>query len=191
MEYSPDNKTTFRAEYEEAFGRWQRDNSRYRKIKAFVNRQKTLDIFSAYQYFFEAGTFLGSNNAHFADYNHFNASDSYVSAGSPFASYMLLDSYKASTDDFWLDFKINYTNKYLLIKKIPFFQAFPFTESVHFKSLYTPQIKHHIEFGYSVNFTHHINFGIFCSVNDHNNFEKVALRFSYNLQAFKAELPKF
>ena len=191
LEYLPDNKTTFRAEYEEAFGRWQRDNSRYRKIKAFVNRQKTLDIFSAYQYFFEAGTFLGSNNAHFADYNHFNASDSYVSAGSPFASYMLLDSYKASTDDFWLDFKINYTNKYLLIKKIPFFQAFPFTESVHFKSLYTPQIKHHIEFGYSVNFTHHINFGIFCSVNDHNNFEKVALRFSYNLQAFKAELPKF
>lgn len=79
----------------------------------------------------------------------------------------------------------------MLIKKIPFFQAFPFTESVHFKSLYTPQIKHHIEFGYSVNFTHHINFGIFCSVNDHNNFEKVALRFSYNLQAFKAELPKF
>lgn len=191
LEYTIDNKTTFRAEYEEAFGRWQRDNSRYRKLKAFVNRQKTLDIFSEYQYFFEAGTFLGDNNAHFADYNHFNASDSYVSAGSPFASYMLLDSYAASTNDYWFDFKINYTNKYLLIKRIPFFQLFPFTESLHFKSLYTPQIKHHIELGYSVNFTHHINFGIFCSVNNLNKFEKIALRFSYNLQAFKAELPKF
>lgn len=191
LEYMIRDKTTFWVEYEEAFGRWQRDNSRYRKIKAFVDRQKTLDIFSEYQYFFEAGTFLGTPKAHFADYTHFNASDSYVSAGSPFASYMLLDSYKASTDDFWFDFKINYTNKYLLIKKIPFFQTFPFTESIHLKSLYTPQIKYHIEMGYSVNFTHHINFGVFCSINDHNNFEKVALRFSYNLQAFKAGLPKF
>lgn len=192
LEYVTDNKTMFHAEYEEAFGRWQRENSRYRKVKAVVNQQKVLDIFSTYQYFFEAGTFLGNNNnAHFADYNHFSASDSYVSVGSPFASYMLLGSYKASTNDFWLDFKINYTNKYLLIKRIPFFQLFPFTESIHFKSLYTPQVKNHIELGYSVNFTHHINFGLFCSINDNNNFEKVALRFSYNLQAFKAELPKF
>ncbi len=69
---------------------------------------------------------------------------------------------------------INYTNKYFLIKKIPFFQVFPFTESIHFKSLYTPQIKYHIELGYSVNFTHHVNFGLFCSINDHNNFEKIS-----------------
>lgn len=191
MEYILDNKTTLRTEYEEAFGSWQRDNSKYRKIKASINRQKQLDIFSTFQYFFEAGIFLGRNNAHFADYNHFNASDSYVSAGSPFASYMLLDSYQASTEDYWLDFKINYTNKYFLIKKIAFFQAFPFTESIHLKALYTPQIKSHFEFGYSVNFTHHINFGLFGSINNHYNFEKVALRFSYNLQAFKAQLPKF
>lgn len=191
LEYLADNKMMFRTEYDEAFGHWQRDNSRYRKIRASISQRKALDIFSSYQYFFEAGTFLGNNYAHFADYNHFNASDSYVSAGSPFTSYMLLDSYAASTNDFWFDFKMNYTNKYLLIKKIPFFQLFPFTESIHFKSLYTPEIKYHIELGYSVNFTHHINFGLFCSVNDHNNFEKVALRFSYNLQAFRAELPKF
>lgn len=191
LEHTTDQNIVLRTEYEEAFGHWQRENSRYRKIKASISQQKPLDIFSSYLYSFEAGTFISNSKTHFADYNHFNASNSYVSAGSPFTSYMLLDSYAPSTNDFWLDLKINYTNKYLLIKKIPFFQLFPFTESVHFKSLYTPQIKYHVELGYSVNFTHHINFGVFCSVNHNNNFEKVALRFSYNLQAFKAELPKF
>lgn len=191
LEYVANNRAMFHAEYEQAFGGWQRNNSRYKKIKAFVTQQKELGIFSAFQYYFEGGTFLGNRNAHFADYNHFNASDSYVSAGSPFASYMLLGSYEASTNDYWFDLKLNYTNKYLLIKRIPFFQAFPFTESMHFKTLYTPQIKYHVELGYSVNFTRHINFGVFCSINHNNSFEKIALRFSYNLQAFRAELPKF
>lgn len=174
-------------DYHEAFSRWQKDNSRYRKLSGGMYQDIRIDLFNSMDYSIEYGRFVGNKkNVHFSDYHHFSASDTYVSK-SPFDSYLLLDSYAASTNDYWINTRLNYKSQYLLLKRIPFFQGIPFTESLHFKWLYTPEKKFYSEFGYSVNATKHINFGLFFSYND-GKFAKTALRFSYNFGAFRASL---
>jgi hypothetical protein len=157
--------------YEEALSAWQTNNSRFRKLRGGIRQNINIDYFSRINYTVSGGGFIGNKaKMHFADYQHFNTSNIFSSLKSLFDSYMLLDNYEASTNEYWIQGNINYTNRYILLKRLPFLQGKMFTESLHLKSLYTPDLKPYSEIGYSVNLTQLLNIGVFTS------FEKLKYR---------------
>lgn len=155
---------TFYLRYSEGFSSWQTNNSRYRKIGLAISQNITLNEFNRFNYQIDGGTYIGNkNNLHFADYQHFNASNVMINLKSPFSSFMLLDNYSASTNKYWISSMLNYNSNHILIKRIPYFQGKMFTETLHLKNLYTPDMKLYTEAGYSLNITPLLNVGIFTS----------------------------
>ena len=170
---------TFWIGYSEGFSSWQKNNSQYRKVDIGIKQSIKLGYFSRFEYLANAGKFF-SRNIHFADYQHFNTSNALVSFKIPFESYMLLDNYAASTNDYWLQGHINYTNRYLLLKRLPFLQGKMFTENLHLKTLYTPEYRLYTEVGYSIDLMRQLNLGTFVSFRK-DHYEAFGVRASINL----------
>ncbi|MDR1707865.1 MAG: DUF5686 and carboxypeptidase regulatory-like domain-containing protein [Prevotella sp.] len=155
---------TFYLRYSEGFSSWQTNNSKYRKIGFTIAQNVTINEFNRFNYNIGGGSFIGSkDNLHFADYQHFNTSNVMINLKSPFTSFMLLDNYAASTNKYWISSMLNYNSNHILIKRIPYFQGKMFTETLHLKNLYTPDMKLYTEAGYSLNITPLLNIGAFVS----------------------------
>lgn len=176
---------TFYTKYSEAFSGWQTNNSKYRKILVGLQQKIKLSEFSNIDYLAEGGTFLGNNDKiHFADFHHFNTSDVVVNFKSPFRSFMLLDNYIASTNKHWIRTSINYNNNYILLKRLPFLQGKIFTESLHLKNLYTPDMKLYTETGYSINFVESLSLGVFASFKE-TKYQDFGIRILLDLEKVK------
>ena len=155
---------TFYFRYSEGFSSWQTNNSKYRKIGLAIAQNITLNEFNRFNYNINGGSFIGNkNNLHFADYQHFNTSNVMINLKSPFTSFMLLDNYAASTNRYWISSMLNYNSNHILIKRIPYFQGKMFTETLHLKNLYTPDMRLYTEAGYSINLKPILNVGAFVS----------------------------
>jgi hypothetical protein len=162
--YEKFTSPTFYARYSEGFSSWQTNNSRYRKLKIGIAQNITVNEFDLFDYTIEGGSFIGNKDKmHFTDYEHFNTSNVMVNLKSPFSSFMLLDNYAASTNRYWVSSMLNYNSKYILLKRLPFLQGKMFTETLHLKNLYTPDMKLYTEAGYSLNLTKMLNIGIYAS----------------------------
>lgn len=176
---------TFMVRYSEAFGNWQTNNSQYRKIRAGIYQNIKISEFSRIDYFVEGGSFLGNKKRmHFADYQHFNTANVTVNLKSPFQSFMLLDNYIASTNEYWAKAILNYESNYILLKRLPFLQGKMFTESIHLKTLYTPEFKPYSELGYSINITNLLNFGVFASFKK-EKYQDFGIRVLFDLETTK------
>ena len=97
---------------------------------------------------------------------------------------MLLDNYAASTNKHWLKGEFNYDSNYLLLKRLPFLQGKMFTESLHLKNLYTPDMKLYSEIGYSINITRLLNFGTFVSFRK-AEYQDFGIRIMFDLEKSK------
>lgn len=173
----------FHLEYQEGFSSWQTNNSKYRKLKGGVVQNIKLNYFDKIDYKVEAGAFVGSRkNLHFADYQFYGSPDLVFNLGSLFDSFLLLDNYELQANHYWTVFSVNYSSKYILLKRLPFMQGKPFFEGVHFKTLYTPDIKFYSEVGYSLNLTRLFGLGVFSSFNNFD-YKMAGVRFSLNLQS--------
>ncbi|NDV69717.1 DUF5686 and carboxypeptidase regulatory-like domain-containing protein [Dysgonomonas sp. 25] len=171
----------FMVGYREAIGTSQRDNSRFRLLMGGVKQEIPIGFFRRFDYLVEGGAFLGDKSRiHFTDFKHFNTANLMFTFKSPYQSFMLLDNYEASTNDWWLRTAFNYNDHYLLLKRLPFLQGKMFTESLHVKNLYTPDFKLYTEIGYSVDFVRSMNLGIFASFKK-GHYESVGLRFTMKL----------
>jgi hypothetical protein len=176
---------TFFIRYDEAFASWQTNNSKYRRLRLGIYQQFELNEFSRFGYHIEGGGFLGNKDKmHFADFQQFSTSDITINLKSPFTSFMLLDNYTASTNKHWLRGEYNYNSNYLLLKRLPFLQGKMFTESLHLKNLYTPNMKLYSETGYSINITPLLNFGIFVSFRK-TEFQNSGVRILFDLERSK------
>ncbi len=173
----------FNIEYQEGFSSWQTNNSKYRKLKGGFSHNIQLDYFNSVDYKIEAGTFITrGENMHFADYQHFGASDMLLNLNSLFDSFLLLDNYELQTNEYWVNLFLNYSGKYVLLKFIPFLQDKPFTENLHLKTLFTPEKKSYIETGYSISFTRYFGIGTFVSFHNTQG-RKFGVRLSLNLRS--------
>lgn len=173
----------FSAEYQESFSGWQTNNSTYRKIKGSFIHNVKLDYFTHIDYKIESGVFLRrGSKMHFADYQHFGATDIIIDLGSLFDSFLLLDNYELQTNKYWVSASFNYSGKYILLKYIPFLQGMPFTENLHLKSLLTPNTDLYTELGYSISITRRIGIGGYTSL-DNAKVKKFGVRFSLDLSS--------
>lgn len=173
----------FNIEYQEGFSSWQTHNSKYQKLKGGVSHNIQLDYFNSIDYKIEAGVFLKKDRSmHFADYQHFGASDLLLNLNSLSDSFVLLDNYELHTNRYWGNLFLNYSGRYVFFKHIPILQRKPFSENLHLKVLFTPDIKSYVETGYSISFNRYFGFGIFTSF--HNiKIKKFGVKFSLNLRS--------
>lgn len=173
----------FSAEYQESFSGWQKNNSTYSKIKGSFIHNIELDYFTHIDYKIESGVFIRrGSKMHFADYQHFGATDIIIDLGSLFDSFLLLDNYELQTNKYWVNVSLNYSGKYILLKYIPFLQGKPFTENLHLKSLLTPNTDLYTELGYSISITRRIGIGGYASFNN-TKAKKFGVRFSLDLSS--------
>lgn len=174
----------FNVEYSEGFSSWQTNNSTYKKLKGGIIHKIKLDHFNYIDYKMEGGVFLEKGRRmHFADYQHFGASDMLLNLNSLFDSFLLLDNYELQTNRYWINLFLNYSGKYVLLKFIPFLQGKPFTENLHLKTLFTPEIKSYVEAGYSISFNRYFGIGAFTSFHNVQG-KKFGIRLSLNLRSF-------
>lgn len=177
---------TFKIEYSEGFSSGMKNNSKFRKLDAFISQTINTDLFSRINYEVNGGTFLGrKSQVAFADFKHFSASgDMFSLLKQPYDSFMLLDPYEASTIDYWGQAYFNYYSKYILLKRLPFLQGKMFNEVLHLKYLYTPRKKNYMEVGYSVDLMKSISLGVHCSF-DKFKYERVGIRLSLDMGIIK------
>lgn len=172
----------FSINYTEGFSMWQTNNSLFKKLAVSIAQDIKTDYFSNLDYIVEGGKFLGNTSrAHFADFQHFNTSNIVLSEKNPTNTFMLLDTYKYSTNKYWIESHINYNSKYILLKRFPIFQGIPIRESLHLKALYTPDLKLYNEVGYSINVLNTIGVGVFGSLNK-GRYNGTEFRITYNIQ---------
>jgi len=183
IELEKRNSLAFHLEYQEGFSSWQKNNSKYRKLKGGIIHNIRLDYFNRVDYKIEAGGFLGSKkNLHFADYQHFGASDLLINLNSLFDSFLLSGNYELQTQRYWVNIFLNYSGKYFLIKRLPFLQGKPFYENVHIKTLITPENDLYNEFGYSLSLTRALGIGTFLSFSN-MQCKNIGIRFSLNIKS--------
>lgn len=183
--YQNDISPIFNIEYEEAFSSMQVNNSKYRKLRGGFSHNVKIDEFNKIDYRVEAGVFLSRGHGmHFTDYQHFGASDMLVNLNSLFDSFLLLDNYQLYTNKYWYNTFFNYSGKYVLLKFIPALQDKPFSESLHLKTLFTPEYDSYIETGYSISFNRYVAFGGFVSFHNIQG-RRFGVRLSINLRALQ------
>lgn len=172
---------TFTLNYSEGFSSWQKNNSKFRQIEGNISQIINTDYFGYFSYNINGGTFLGNKNrSNIADYKHFKAANMFTITNRPFDTFMLLNNYVASTNDFWAEGHFNYYNKYILLKRLPFLQGQIFNECLHLKYLYTPNMKHYNEIGYSLDLSSLLTLGIHTSFKD-LKYQSFAVRLSYSI----------
>lgn len=178
----------FTIEYKEGFSSWQKNNSRYRKLRANVIQNIILGKLNQISYEVDGGSFLGSTKrTHFTDYQHFNTSDMFSISKWPDNTFVLLGNYDASTKDYWIQTKINYDSYKFLLTRIPLLRKYNLKESLHLKTLYTPDYKFYSEIGYSIDYKHLLNIGAYTSFHN-NKFDHIGFRLSYILREILARL---
>lgn len=177
---------TFSLLYHEGFSSVHSDNARFRNIQGTINQTVNINLFSSLIYEVGGGTFIGKRRQmNFADYKHMNtAGDFWFVSKNPLQSFMLLDPYVASTNEHWAYTHVNYSSKYIFLKRLPFLQGKMFSESLHLKYLYTPKMKNYTEVGYSVDLFQVLSLGIFSSF-DNFKYDRFGVRFTYRVQVFQ------
>ncbi|MFV0469024.1 MAG: DUF5686 and carboxypeptidase regulatory-like domain-containing protein [Dysgonomonas sp.] len=162
-----------------------KNNSLYRQLQAGIRQRIKLDVFSSFNYNIQAGAFLGDKSQiNEIDYKGFNTSNLVWMGKQPGNTFVMLDAYKYSTNDYWANAFLTYSSQYLLLKRLPFMQNTFLQENLHLKTLYTPDLKFYSEIGYSVGFLGRINLGIFASFNK-TDFSEACFRLSTVFDFFR------
>ncbi|ADR21808.1 hypothetical protein MATR_05590 [Marivirga tractuosa] len=96
------------------------------------------------------GGFLNNNALGFMDYAHFPGNRSFITQADPVKSFRLLDYYRFSTDQFYVQNFLFHRFRKLMITQIPATRFMGLKEGVFINYLYTPDSKNYSELGYSV-----------------------------------------
>jgi len=123
----------------------------YSVVYGGLRHEKEVGLLSTLDYNVEAGKFLNTDEMHFSDYRHFKASPLLFDVMGFQETYLLLDHYEASTNDYYIQAHARLTSSYLLLKMLPWFSERLWTESLGVSYLRTPGVPHYLQAGYSMN----------------------------------------
>ncbi|MDR1700405.1 MAG: DUF5686 and carboxypeptidase regulatory-like domain-containing protein, partial [Lachnoclostridium sp.] len=129
---------TFNLAVEQGLSAGMDNASTYFRMDFGVSQTLSLGIFEKLNYSMALGKFFNGNDFNYIDYKHFNNANQLVTGKHLENSYVLLDYYRFSTNKNWIQAFLNYDNAYLALKRLPFLQGKPFSESLHAKFLNTP-----------------------------------------------------
>ncbi|MDR1154523.1 MAG: DUF5686 and carboxypeptidase regulatory-like domain-containing protein [Bacteroidales bacterium] len=108
-------------------------------------------LMQRFNYLVRGGMFLNDKSVFFPDFKHFVTTEIPVTIGSiSNQSFNLLEYYRYSTSDKYLEAHAYYYAPFLLLKYLPFFSNRLWQEGLQFNFLYTPGIKNYTELGYTI-----------------------------------------
>lgn len=157
------------------------DNSEFYSLEFTVNQSVKLGLFDKLNYKLLTGKFFNDNEFNYIDYKHFSTSNQFLTGNSFADSYLLLNPYAFSTNEYWVQAFVSYESDYLLLKRLPFLQGQPVTEALHAKFFHTPEKEYYSEWGYSLDIIGLMGVGASVSFD----------RLKYNSVGFSISLPIF
>ena len=118
-----------------------------------VRQRIETGLMQEFRYAVRTGAFVNRKNVFFPDFKHFTTVEIPLTIASSINanSFNLLEYYKYSTSDKYIEARAYYNTPFLLLKFLPFFSnRMLLQEGAQLNYLYTPNIKNYIEAGYTI-----------------------------------------
>jgi len=150
----------------------------YQFIKAVVHQDLDLGMSVRLNYSLTAGLFTGHKPTDFSEFNHFATQPLTVGAKDFTSTFQLIDYYKYSTNDRFIEGHFSYSTPFLFLKRLPLIRDRVWTEKLMVNYLYTPVLRNYTEIGYGIgNDLYNIGvFGSFRNLNSDRFGVKVSLK---------------
>jgi len=171
---------TFDLSYKTAINGVFQSDSKYHLIEGGVKQKINLKYGASLNYNFLFGSFFNVGRIHFSEFRHFNTQPLPVTLSTFEQSFQLLDFYKYSTSERFIEGHVHYETQLLLLKYLPFVGFTNWSENIYINYLSTPILKNHMEFGYGLNNIALLaNLGIFTSF-ENGRYKSVGAKVSIN-----------
>ncbi len=158
---------TFRIEYQKGIQGALNSRADFDFFESQISQSIDLGIFSNLDWSIRAGGFITKKNLHFSDFKHFNTPETPLIPNRPENAFMLLEYYRYSTPEWFVEAHIKYNTPFLLIKLFPFFSEKLWQETLYGNYLYQPVFKNYVELGYGLTDVYFIaDVGIFVGFED-------------------------
>lgn len=119
---------------------------------------------------------------HFSEYKHFNTQSLPVMVSGFGKSFQLLDFYKYSTDDQYLEGHLHYKSRLLLLKRLPVISKRIWTENLYVNYFNTSSLHNYLELGYGFgNIIALGNLGVFVSFED-GKYQATGVKVSFEIK---------
>jgi len=139
---------TFRFTYTKGLkGIWGSDVD-YDRLALTVSDRQELGLVGTTHYNMQTGTFLNKNQLWFMDYKHFAGNRTIYAGG--FGGFQLLDYYRYSTTQHYLEAHLSHEFNGFIFNKIPLFRRLKLQEVATLNYLNTPESKHYLELGVGI-----------------------------------------
>jgi hypothetical protein len=150
----------------------------YQFIRAAIHQDLDLGMSVRLNYSLTAGMFPGDKPTDFSEFYHFATQPLTVGAKDFSSTFQLMDYYKYSTNDRFLEGHFTYSTPYLFLKRLPLIRDRVWTEKLMVNYLYTPVLRNYTEIGYGIgNELYNIGvFGSFRNLNSDRFGVKVSLK---------------
>ncbi|GAB3240404.1 hypothetical protein GCM10027346_34510 [Hymenobacter seoulensis] len=158
----PDGKFNLGSKYPTFLFTWRQgvggllgSDVRYTLLEAGIRHSVSLGLLGTSNYRVAAGFFPGSPRLSFMDFRHFSGNRTYLTED--FAKFQLLDYYRFSTQDQFLEAHYNHHFNGFLLNKVPLLRRLHWQEVASLNYLTTPTANHYLELGVGVE--HVLKFG--------------------------------
>lgn len=176
---TPSSYPTFSIQWKKGVPDFLGGETNYQFMKAAIHQDINIYGAEKINYIVSAGLFLDKKPTDFSEFNHFATQPLTVGIKDFYSTFQLLDYYKYSTNDRFIEGHFNYTTPYLLLKRLPIIRNRVWTEKLMVNYLYTPLLKNYTEFGYGIG-NELYNIGIFKSFKNLNS-DQVGLKVSLKI----------
>lgn len=138
-----------------------KNRSQFMFIEGSINQRLKFTEKTTFDYKIGGGAFLYKENLWFPDFRHFGAYSLPSMRTFTDDGYFLIGYYKADTQKSWIRGSANYLSERFLLTRIKCFGNNDFSEGVHFRYLWTPEIRHYTELGYAFGYKNLARVGCF------------------------------
>ena len=154
---------TFSAEWRKGVEGLMRSAGNFDFISVGIQQKLEPGLMQEFRYAVRTGAFVNRKNVYFPDFKHFKTIEIPLTLSSISSeSFNLLEYYRYSTSDKYLQAHLNFNAPFLFLKFLPWFSnRMLWKEGLHVNYLYTPHIKNYIETGYTIGMLPAWEVGIF------------------------------
>jgi hypothetical protein len=122
----------------------------YSLVYGGLHHEREVGLLSTLNYKIEAGAYLHTTRMHYSDFSHFKTSPLLFDMIGFKETFLLLDYYRASTNQSYVQAHASLSSSYLLLKLLPWLSERLWNEAISVDYLHTPSVNHHIQAGYSL-----------------------------------------
>lgn len=141
---------TFSVNYKTGLSGILGSNSSYHLVSGGVNQRIETSNGSSFQYRLEGGAFFNVKDIHFSEFKQFNSQPILVQFAGFENSFQLLDFYRFSTSQNYIEGHVQYQADLLLLKRLPIISNTIWNENLYLNYLNTPAIRNYVELGYGI-----------------------------------------